>query len=75
MLATFVYCFLYSNVANTFGQGVTKHLVLQSTLGFATMDLAANLDLVTAGAVMDLFNYINSNLVFRDLKFCLLCSK
>ena len=42
---------------------------LQSTLGFATMDKAANLDLATARALTDLRQYINSDLVFSDLKF------
>ena len=40
-----------------------------SLLGFATTDKAANLDLATARAVTDLRHYINSNLVFSDLKF------
>ena len=42
---------------------------VQSTLGFATMDKAANLDLATAKALTDLRQYINSDLVFSDLKF------
>ena len=42
---------------------------VQSTLGFATMDIAANLDLATARALTDLRQYINSDLVFSDLKF------
>ena len=33
------------------------------------MDKAANLDLATAGALTDLPQYINSDLVFSDLKF------
>ena len=39
------------------------------------MDIAANLDLATARALTDLRQYINSDLVFSDLKFCLLCSE
>ena len=42
---------------------------VQSTLGFATLDKAANLDLATARALTDLRQYINSDLVFSDLKF------
>ena len=33
------------------------------------MDVAANLDLATARALTDLRQYINSDLVFSDLKF------
>ena len=33
------------------------------------MDLIANLDLATARALTDLRQYINSDLVFSDLKF------
>ena len=33
------------------------------------MDIAANLDLATAKALTDLHQYINSDLVFSDLKF------
>ena len=33
------------------------------------MDIAANLDLATARALTDLCQYINSDLVFSDLKF------
>ena len=33
------------------------------------MDIAANLDLATARDLTDLHQYINSNLVFSDLKF------
>ena len=33
------------------------------------MDIVANLDLATARALTDLHQYINSNLVFSDLKF------
>ena len=42
---------------------------VQSTLGFATLDKAANLDLATARALTDVRQYINSDLVFSDLKF------
>ena len=42
---------------------------IQSTLGFATMDIAANLDLATGRSLTDLCQYINSDLVFSDLKF------
>ena len=44
--------------------------LIQSTLG-----LAANLDLATGSAVRDLRQYINSDLVFSDLKFWPLCSE
>ena len=50
--------------ATLFGVGL-----VQSTLGFATMDIAANLDLATAKSLTDLCQYINSDLVFSDLKF------
>ena len=39
------------------------------------MDIAANLDLATARALTDLCQYINSDLVFSDLKFRPLCSE
>ena len=48
---------------------------VQSTLGFAIMDIAANLDLATAKALTDLHEYINSDLVFSDLKFRALYSE
>ena len=38
-------------------------------MGFATMDIAVNLDLATARALTDLCQYINSDLGFSDLKF------
>ena len=44
-------------------------VAVQSTLGFATMYIAANLDLATARALTDLRQYINSDLVFSNLKF------
>ena len=43
--------------------------------GFATMDVAANLYLATARALTDLRQYINSDLVFSNLKFWPLCSE
>ena len=33
------------------------------------MDIAANLDLATAKALTDLYQYINSDLVFSNLEF------
>ena len=42
---------------------------IQSTLGFTTRGLAANLDIATGRAVTELCQYLNSNLVFSDLKF------
>ena len=39
------------------------------------MGLAANLDLATARALTDFRQYINSNLVYKDLKFRPLCSE
>ena len=44
-------------------------LRVQYSLGFATMDIAANLDLATARDLTDLHQYINSDLIFSDLKF------
>ena len=44
-------------------------LRVQSSLGFATMDMAANLDIATKRALTDLRQYINSDIVFSDLKF------
>ena len=38
------------------------------------MDIAANLDLAAARALTDLCQYINSDLVFSDLKFWALYS-
>ena len=43
-------------------------MVIQSTLGFETLDIAAALDLETATPLTDLRQYINSNLGFRNLK-------
>ena len=42
--------------------------VLQSTLGFETLDKAAALGLETATPLTDPRQYINSNLGFRNLK-------
>ena len=41
----------------------------------ATMGLAANPDLATSRALTDFRQYINSDLVFSDLKFQPLCSE
>ena len=48
---------------------------VQSTLGFTTRGLAVDLALATGWAVTDLRQYINSDLVFSDLKFGPLCSE
>ena len=48
-------------------------LRVQSSLGFATMDIAANLDIATNRALTDLRQY-KSDIVFSDLKFPL-CSE
>ena len=45
------------------------------TLGFTTMGLAANLALATSIPMTDLRQYINSDLVFNDLKLQILYSK
>ena len=37
-------------------------------MGFATMDVTADLDFATARALTDLRQYISSDLVFSDLK-------
>ena len=50
-------------------------LPIQCPLGFATLDKAAALDLATATPLMDLCQYINSNLGYSDLEICLLYSK
>ena len=42
--------------------------VVQSTLGFETLDKAAALGLETATPLTDPRQYINSNLGFRNLK-------
>ena len=47
---------------------------IQCPLGFTTLDKAAALGLATSRAVTDLRQYINSDLVFSDLKFGPLCS-
>ena len=54
---------------------VPFQMVLQSTLGFATLDKAAALGLATATPLTDLRQYINSNLGFSNLKIWLLYSK
>ena len=48
---------------------------MHSGLGFATRVLAANLFLATGMAVTDLSLYINSDLVFSNLKFLPLFSE
>ena len=50
-------------------------MLIQSTLGFTTRGLAVDLALATGRAVTDLRQYINSDLVFSDLKFGPLCSE
>ena len=46
------------------------HSAVESKFTLEHMDsIAANLDLATAGAYTDLNQYINSDLVFSDLKF------
>ena len=47
--------------------------IVQSTLGFTIMGIPANLDLATGRAVTELCQYLNSDLVFSDLKFLPLC--
>ena len=42
--------------------------IIQSTLGFETLDKAAALGLETATPLTDPRQYINSNLGFRNLK-------
>ena len=48
---------------------------IQSTLGFTTRGLAANLDIATGRAVTKLCQYLNSDLVFSDLNFLPLCNE
>ena len=48
---------------------------IQSTLCFTTRGSAANLGIATSTPATDLCQYINSNLVFSDLKFWPLCSE
>ena len=48
---------------------------VQSTLGFTTRGLLANLDVAIGRAVTELCQYLNSDLVFSDLKFQPLCSE
>ena len=52
-----------------------KYYILQSTLGFETLDKAAALGLATATPLTDPRQYINSNLGFSNLKIWLLYSK
>ena len=54
---------------------MASHYVVQSTLGFETLDKAAALGLETATPLTDPRQYINSNLGFRNLKIWLLYSK
>ena len=42
---------------------------IQCPLDIATLDIAAALLIVTSTPVTDLRHYINSNLVYNDLKF------
>ena len=51
-----------------FGKKSKPSLLIQSTLGFATMGLAAALGLATATPLTDLRQYINSDLGFSDLE-------
>ena len=53
----------------------TQKFIIQSTLGFETLDKAAALGLETATPLTDPRQYINSNLGFRNLKIWLLYSK
>ena len=46
----------------------TRYKLMQSPLGFATLDKAAALGLATATPMTDLRQYINSNLGFSDLE-------
>ena len=48
---------------------------VQYTSGFATLGFAANLALATSIPLTDLRQYLNSDLVFNDLKLRLLYSK
>ena len=50
-----------------------KNIQCQSYI--ATLDKAAALTIVTSTPVTDLHQYINSNLVYNDLKIRTLCSK
>ena len=50
-------------------------LSIQSILYFTTRGLAANLGIATPTPATDLCQYINSDLVFSDLKFWPLCSE
>ena len=61
--------------SNALRKKLKNYIAIQSTLGFTTRGLAANLDLATGRAVTELCQYLNSDLVFSDLKFLPLCSE
>ena len=48
---------------------------VQCPLDIQTLDKAAALPIAAATGVTDLRQYINSNLVFRDLNYGLICSE
>ena len=50
-------------------------LTIQCPLDIATLDLAAALPITTSTPVTNLCHYINSNLVYNDLRIQPLCSK
>ena len=50
-------------------------ILVQSTLGFETLDKAAALGLEAATPLTDPRQYINSNLGFRNLKIAVVVSK
>ena len=54
---------------------VWKAIIVQWPLDIATLDIAAALTIATSTHVTDLRHYINSNLVYNDLKFWPLFSK
>ena len=58
---------MFFNIHNT--------ILIQSTLGFATMGLAANLGIATANPPDGSLLLHNSDLGFNDLQFRLLCSE
>ena len=49
--------------------------LVQCPLDIATLDLAAALSIATSTPVTNLCHYINSNLVYNDLRIQPLCSK
>ena len=67
-------CSLLKKNVGLFRSPQKLHLV-QSPLGFATLDKAPALALATIRAVTDLRQYINSDLGYSDLKICFFCSK